>query len=81
MTFFRERMALMEAELLAFWKWNQTGWKLFRDNPLNPEISEIRDDIEVMAELAESEALREACRKCIRLDNELRLPLLHSDVA
>jgi hypothetical protein len=72
---------MMETELLAFWKWNQQGWKVFRENPLAPELDEIRDDIEVMAEMAESDVLRGACQRCIRLDNELRIPLLHSDVA
>lgn len=81
MAFFRERAALMEIELLAFWRWNQNGRKLFRQNPLDPELDEVRDDIEVMAENAESEALREACRRCIRLDNEIRIPQKRSGVA
>lgn len=77
----REHVTLMENEALMYWRRNQEGWERFRQNPLDPELADIRDDIEVMAEMTDWPLMREACRKCIRIDNEIRIPLLRSDVA
>lgn len=67
---------LTELEIEAFWRLNLRLWHLFRADPFDPEIDELRADLELMIEMTECDMVREACRRCVELDEKLRRPLL-----
>lgn len=72
----KPHVALMEKELLIFWELNQEGWAKFTADPLDAQIDDIREEIEVMAEVTDWPMMRENCLRCIQRDEALRQPLL-----
>lgn len=72
----RQDAVLMAQELKVFWRLNQEGWDRFNADPLDPAIDDIREELEIMAEMTDWPLMRENCLRCIQRDERLRQPLL-----
>lgn len=68
----REANALKMRELQVFWRVSERGLRLLRSEPHNPELNEIRDDIELIADMTEWPRIREACQRYLRADTDKR---------
>ena len=68
----REANALKTRELQVFWRVSERGLRLLRSEPHSPELIEIREDIELIADMTEWPRIREACQRYLRADDEKR---------
>lgn len=66
----------MQAELQHYWKLMKEGCERFYANPLDPEIDNIVDDIELLWSYTEWPKMRAMCARALALDAQLRHPLL-----
>lgn len=61
-------------ELRMFWRLARMGGELTRANPRDPEIDFIREEMDLMAEMTDWPAIREACQRWLRLNDQARRP-------
>lgn len=73
---FLTRGELMQAELQHYWKLMSEAWRLFLANPLDPEIDDIVDELELLRDYTDWPMLREKCVRALALEVKLRQPLV-----
>ncbi len=59
----------LEIEVLAFWNLSQRGWRLLRADIADPEIDEVRDDLQLILDMTDSPVLRETLARGMRRDD------------
>lgn len=65
------RAVTMEQELRHFWRLSTRERELFQANPLDTELAEIREELELIAEMTESPRIRAACLRTLHRDDQL----------
>lgn len=75
MTYFL-KVHTREDELVVYWKLMTEGWDRFKADPLDPELDNIVEDLELLREATDWPMLRTLCTRALVLDMKLRHPLL-----
>jgi len=70
-----------EQELAVYWRLMHECWDRFATDPLDPEIDDLIDDIELLREYTEWPMLRALCTRALVLDMQLRHPLVLAAMA
>lgn len=73
---FLTKSELMQAELRHYWKLMSEAWERFLDDPLDPVIDDIVDELELLRDYTEWATLRDRCIRALALEVKLRQPLV-----
>lgn len=65
-----------EAELRQYWMLAKESWERFIVNPLDPELDNIVDDLDLLREYTDWPMLRTMCTRALVLDARMRGPLI-----
>lgn len=76
MTSLRERAKIAAAETKHYWQVSSDGAALMAANPYDPELDNVRDEMDVLALMTDSPMIRALAQKYLDRDAKTRLSLL-----